>query len=85
MAVRIIGTERIGHLEHVIVSAFWKIVPYPLPVERAATDVQAGDVEGVSPVEAMQSSADTAIKAVPEPGWGVEEAQEAHKTDASMD
>ena len=83
--MRIIGTDRIGHLEHVIVSAFWKIVPYPMPVERAATDVQAGDVEGVSGVAAMESSADTAVREVPEAGWGVEEAQEAHKMDASMD
>jgi N-terminal acetyltransferase 2 len=31
LAVRLLGTERIGHWEHVIINAFWTVVRIPFP------------------------------------------------------
>ncbi|PSK34391.1 hypothetical protein B9Z65_8717 [Elsinoe australis] len=31
LAVRIVGTERIGHIEHAVVSAFWRAVEFVVP------------------------------------------------------
>lgn len=84
LAVRVIGTERIGHLEHVVVSAFWKIVPYPKPVGTATAEALPGEVEGTSAVQASESDAETAVKPSTEPGWGVQEAEARNKSDASM-
>ena len=40
LAVRWLGTERIGHWEHVILAWFWKIVPYPLPTAEEAHNAE---------------------------------------------
>ena len=34
LAVRWIGTEKIGQIEHVVATWFWKIVPYPFPAQQ---------------------------------------------------
>lgn len=44
LAVRWLGTERIGHLEHVVVSWFWKVVPYPFPSQQEVEAEGAGKV-----------------------------------------
>ena len=41
LAVRWLGTERIGHWEHVIVAWFWKMVPYPLPTTDNAHNAES--------------------------------------------
>lgn len=33
LAVRWLGTDRIGRLEHVVVDWFWRVVPYPFPAK----------------------------------------------------
>lgn len=40
LAVRWLGTERIGHWEHAILAWFWKIVPYPLPTAEEAHNAE---------------------------------------------
>ncbi|CAF9904820.1 MAG: hypothetical protein HETSPECPRED_004796 [Heterodermia speciosa] len=40
LAVRWLGTERIGHWEHVILAWFWRIVPYPLPATEEPHDTE---------------------------------------------
>lgn len=48
LAVRWLGTERIGHLEHFVITWFWKIVPYPFPSQQEAEIESAGkDIEVV--------------------------------------
>lgn len=29
--MRLLGTDRIGHWEHVVLEWFWRVVPYPFP------------------------------------------------------
>ncbi|KAI9796887.1 MAG: hypothetical protein M1833_005936 [Piccolia ochrophora] len=75
LAVRSLGTERIGHWEHVAVEWFWRIVPWP--AQDASSDVKEviGEPEG---------KADNVV-AIAEPGWGLEEAEERNRrSDASI-
>ncbi|KAI9712553.1 MAG: hypothetical protein M1812_006862 [Candelaria pacifica] len=72
IAVRWLGTDRIGRWEHIIVEYFWKVVPWPFPEHTSQTPVEVygvpQDIEGKNP-------------AVEEAGWGVEEAEKANKSD----
>jgi hypothetical protein len=80
LAVRMLGTDRIGQWEHAIVSAFWRVVPYPL---EDSTKTEATNVPGTKkgPLPRLDESG-----AKPEDwSWGVEEAEkEAKKDNASM-
>ena len=40
LAVRWLGTERIGHWEHAILAWFWRIVPYPSPNAEEAHNAE---------------------------------------------
>lgn len=44
LAVRWIGTERIGQFEHVLVNWFWKVIPYPFPSRQEAQIEGAGNM-----------------------------------------
>lgn len=79
LAVRMLGTERIGQWEHAVVSAFWKVVPYPF---ETSPKVEATEVPG-SKKEPLPRPDESAAK--PEDwSWGVEEAEkEAKKDNAS--
>lgn len=44
LAVRWIGTEKIGQIEHVVVNWFWKVVPYPFPSGQEVAADDAGEI-----------------------------------------
>ncbi|KAI9781811.1 MAG: hypothetical protein M1835_004184 [Candelina submexicana] len=73
LAVRWLGTDRIGHWEHIIVQYFWKIVPWPFPEHTAQTPAEAYEV----PQDVQQGN----HQAVEETGWGVKEAEKANRSD----
>lgn len=66
LAVRLVGTERIGELEHAVVGRFKKWVLEPL---KGTVGLQAAE-QGIE-------SGKEAVEQKKEVGWGVEEAQEA--------
>ncbi|KAI9822776.1 MAG: hypothetical protein M1832_003009 [Thelocarpon impressellum] len=68
LAVRTLGTDRIGHWEHVAVQWFWNMVPRQFQTEGAAQNASVGDA----------GMPDGAIAKAEERGWGVEEADEAN-------
>lgn len=76
LAVRMLGTDRIAHWEHVVVEGFWTVVQSVWPNARRSKEraeqaaVEAGIVE---PADREGGA-----------GWGVEEAEELNKKDASM-
>lgn len=72
IAVRWLGTDRIGHWEHVVVENFWKVVPWPFPEHTAQTPVEVYGVP--QDFEGKPSTTE-------ETGWGVEEAEKANKSD----
>ncbi|KAI9886870.1 MAG: hypothetical protein M1823_001306 [Watsoniomyces obsoletus] len=51
LAVRHLGTEKIGHWEHVALEKFWQIVPFPRPSSTTASSPSNDDVEEVEVVE----------------------------------
>ncbi|KAI9701510.1 MAG: hypothetical protein M1836_001566 [Candelina mexicana] len=73
IAVRWLGTDRIGHWEHIIVEYFWKIVPWPFPEHTSQTPAEAYGV----PQDVQQGK----HQAVEETGWGVKEAEKANRSD----
>ena len=44
LAVRWVGTEKIGQIEHVVANWFWKVVPYPFPSREEVGTEGVGDV-----------------------------------------
>lgn len=44
LAVRWIGTEKIGQIEHVVLTWLWKVVPYPFPSREAVAKEGAGEI-----------------------------------------
>lgn len=44
LAVRWIGTEKIGQVEHVVTTWFWKVVPYPFPSQQEVAIEGAGEI-----------------------------------------
>jgi hypothetical protein len=81
LAVRMLGTDRIGQWEHAIVSAFWRVVPYPW--EENSTKIEATEVPGSK--KAPLPRPDESAAAPEDWTWGVEEAEkEAKKDNASM-
>ena len=76
LAVRMLGTERIGKLEHTIVNTFWSVVRYPtggVEESQGQAEPPKGNFGGFPEDPKLQ-----------EWSWGVEEAQkEASKSNAS--
>lgn len=59
-----LGTERIGHWEHVVIESFWKVVEIPFPnVREKSKEVEDAAEQAIDP--AAREGA----------GWGVEEAE----------
>ncbi|KAI9708097.1 MAG: hypothetical protein M1820_004301 [Bogoriella megaspora] len=68
LAVRSLGTERIGHWEHVVVESFWKVVAIPFPNLRGTVNEKQAEVEE-SPTLGELAAREGGG------GWGVEEAE----------
>lgn len=86
LAVRWLGTDRIGHWEHVIVERFWKVVEMALPNIRGQARQAVDDVERVGePVGRVFSQVDTQSNEVGVSGYdhGVKEAEQRNKAEAS--
>lgn len=86
IAVRWLGTDRIGRWEHVIVERFWKVVELALPNLRGQGALPVDDVEGVGePVGRVYSQVDAQSNEVGVPGYdhGVKEAEQRNKAEAS--
>ncbi|KAL8701745.1 MAG: hypothetical protein Q9201_004748 [Fulgogasparrea decipioides] len=82
LAVRWVGTERIGHWESVIIEAFWKLVPF-----RSSPRSQAVELESVGKKVEEYGVIDPAKNEVGVPGYdhGVKEAEQRNKSeDASI-
>lgn len=79
LAVRWLGTDRIGHWEHVLVSWFWSIVPYPFP-ERE--NPQAVEFESVGK-KAEEYGVVSEQSEVGVPGYdhGVKEAEKRNQSE----
>lgn len=86
LAVRWLGTDRIGHWEHMIVERFWKVVEMALPNIRGQARQAVDDVERVGePVGRVFSQVDTQSNEVGVPVYdhGVKEAEQRNKAEAS--
>lgn len=80
IAVRWLGTDRVGHWEHIIVDRFWKLVEIPFPDIRGTRGGSA-EVEAVGePIEAygMAHSKSNEVGVVVD--HGVEEAEKRNKS-----
>lgn len=96
LAVRMLGVERIGHWEHVIVRGFWDTISVPFPggeeQVRAAFRTVGHSIKsalqavGIRKADEQPAPAEGMTKTKDgEWTWGVEEAQEeAEKEGASM-
>lgn len=55
LAVRMLGTERIGRYEHVVIEAFWKVVQVPFPNLGRHNEAQEAHIgEGVGEATARE-------------------------------
>ncbi|KAK2065260.1 hypothetical protein LY76DRAFT_499922, partial [Colletotrichum caudatum] len=73
-----VGTDRIGQLEHWVVSNIKKIIPDS--VQSWWSESRAA----LSQAEAKQLGSDDITEAVEMAGWGVEEAERRNKAEASL-
>lgn len=78
LLVRVVGTDRIGQLEHWVTSHIKQIIPESVKTwwheYRAA----------LTKAETQQFGSNEASEAVEMAGWGVEEAQERNRAEASL-
>lgn len=62
LAVRWLGTDRIGHWEHLIVKWFWKVIPYPFPSRQEVELESAGKMmEGYGAADPETNGAEPAL------------------------
>lgn len=80
LAVRWLGTDRIGHWEHAIMEWFWSVVPYPFPAKE---EVQAVEITSVGMKVEEYGSVDPQSNEVGIPGYdhGIKEAEERNKSE----
>lgn len=71
LAVRLLGTERIGQWEHAVVSTFWRLIEVPFPNIRKVSDKATETAQDVVGDPAAREGT----------GWGVEEAEAANKSE----
>jgi len=87
IAVRWLGTDRIGHWEHMIVERFWGLVELALPnVRRGQGGQSVDEVERVGePVDGVFPRVDSQSDEVGVQGYdhGVKEAEQRNKAEAS--
>ena len=69
LAVRLLGTERIGHWEHTVVEGFWKAIEVPFP-NFCGPKANTQEVTAGSEVVVREGG-----------GWGVEEAQAENQSE----
>ncbi|KAK5256928.1 DUF1279 superfamily [Cryomyces antarcticus] len=74
LAVRWLGTDRIAHLEHIIVEAVWKVIEVPFP------NLRQSKAAAQDAVEVIQDTVDSTVREGGA-GWGVEEAEARNKSD----
>ncbi|KAL8711365.1 MAG: hypothetical protein Q9220_004262 [cf. Caloplaca sp. 1 TL-2023] len=80
LAVRLVGTDRIGHLESVIVERFWKVFSYPFGSQTASQPVGSESI-GVKVEEYGVVDPNRNEVGVPGYDHGLEEAEERNKSD----
>ncbi|PQE19131.1 peptide alpha-N-acetyltransferase protein [Rutstroemia sp. NJR-2017a BBW] len=78
LLVRYLGTDRIGELEHMIVENVKKVIPES--VARTWHDWRSS----MKQAEKDAAGSEKITEGVEMAGWGVEEAEEANKKDASL-
>ena len=80
LAVRWLGTDRIGHWEHIIMKWFWSMVPYPFPPKDEPDPVEIASV-GARAEE--YGTVDPQSNEVEIPGYdhGLKEADEMNKSE----
>ena len=80
LAVRWLGTDRIGHWEHIVTDWFWSVVPYPFPPKD---EPQAVEFAGVGTRVQEYASVDPQSTEVGIPGddHGVKEADARNKSE----
>ncbi|KAB8611444.1 hypothetical protein FH972_025949 [Carpinus fangiana] len=94
LAVRVLGTERIGRWEHFVVEGAKNSIYYPLKRALGWEDGNAAEAAGHAVEQGWEAAKSGEAVGVREPaqeeaktnlGWGVEEAQEAaYKVDATL-
>lgn len=77
LGVRWLGTDRIGHWEHIVLKAFWKVVPYPFP-SRPAVQMEGSDgtTKEIETVGSRRAPIDVASN-----GHGVREAEQLNQSE----
>lgn len=77
IAVRWLGTDRIGHWEHIVLKAFWEVVPYPFP-SRPAVQIEGldGSTTETETVGSRRAPAGVAAK-----GYGLREAEQLNQSE----
>ncbi|KAI9877913.1 MAG: hypothetical protein M1830_002468 [Pleopsidium flavum] len=76
IAVRLLGTDRIGHWEHIIVDRFWKVIEVPFPNIRGQAK-QSVEIAGVGKTVEVYGEVDSQSDEVGVAGYdhGVKEAE----------
>ena len=85
-AVRWLGTDRIGHWEHVIVDGIKGILPYPLSSTKTVQEAEGGAVGSIEGTQARLEEfgvvdPDSAEVGVPGTDHGVKEAEQRNKSE----
>ncbi|KAF1922039.1 hypothetical protein BDU57DRAFT_511164 [Ampelomyces quisqualis] len=62
LAVRLLGTDRIGHYEHAIKNAFWSVVRLAFPDAGAKSTAMSDDIAEATAREGDMGAADIAVK-----------------------
>ena len=73
LGVRYVGTERIGHWEHLVVEGFWKVIEVPFPNLRGR----------VADKQEMVPEGDVIVRE--NGGWGVEEAEAENQSERACE
>lgn len=76
LAVRLLGTDRIGHWEHVVIETFWKGVESVYPEGRSVMNKAAATMHQTTSEEDAEREGT---------GWGVEEAEARNKSDSASE
>lgn len=80
LAVRWLGTDRIGHWEHLLLKWFWKVVPYPFPTPESGQTVE---IAGTGNTVEAYGTADPQSNTIAIAGYdhGVKEAEQRNQSE----
>lgn len=84
LAVRLLGTDRIGRWEHAVMTVFWRAVNTVYPLAEDQPTKQAHE-RGATHIAAVADGGAGEVAASEDWTWGVEEAEEANKNKASKE